>query len=779
MVKKKVSIIVFIFLLIIPLSFAKTDYNETGNFDTDYQLGNSIFNSQLDPSSLIIESQTVTNPRGIQLVSDLDNDGINEIIVVDLPLVRLLAPNTLDSVAGENIGVTERVSNILTFDIDDDGFREVILVLEESEDIRILEWNGTEFKNDSSISLDGLSSTINSEFMIKCGKPNNCLLVWTESVLPGSGARISITAFNSTSIGSQEIIIEDDPAVQNIYCLPKIRSIAYENYNGDGNRYIFSAMKFNSLASETIRINYIDISDNLTLTQEFEITATTSGLDTINPHNAPAASNCLDTGATNNGLDIVLENYYTSPLVFDFEDESDGLETVVGIGVNLDEFKMTSYFNPAVSTSELDDYPEIAEADGFLLSNPFRANAIDDSGNFDFCVMGGFVTLEQEISLLCAQEKGVQFPEDTEYKFSTDGFINISLGYRDQSVLTHSIFSSGIQTDEGNNLDEVLTSYGVFSLDPDTIFEIQGLIFIKTLNLIFDNPKDLIDGDSGSMISVDAEKINIQGGSEDLIFMNQNNIFYIDDGRVNLPVNQIISNLNPCIDSVWKINTSFEADVRAFDPESDNVNIRVILYADDSNEQDSGFLGNFSSGQEITISQNSEGLPFSANKTIANGKIRISARDIENLDTVLFIDDIPFNVGFNGVEFNDCSSDISTVPVVTPEADAEAAELAALLETETTNNAIITGLTTLKGISGLGGTLVFLIIMMVVLYGIWTAKGESSNSFGVVILALILLLLIGFFSGVIPVGIIITIVVIGLVILAMFITKFVMGTSTR
>ena len=377
---------------------------------------------------------------------------VNEIIIIDLPLVRLLEPVTLNTVIGLNLGVTERVYNVITFDIDDDGLIEIILVLEESEDIRIIEYNGTNIKNDSSISLQNLSGTVDSEFMIKCGRKDNCLLVWNEDINGDSGARLVMTAFNSQNLSSQEFIIEDDLATNHVYCFPKIRSIAYEDYDVDGtDEYIFSAMKFSVNALERLRIQYVDVSDNLTITREFDQDRTASGGDNLDPFTA-GDDNC-ETGE--------FENFYTSPLVFDIEDESDGLETVVGVAPNSLEFKMTSYFNPQANTGEMDDYPELAEADGNLLSNPFRANAIEDSGNNDFCVLG-FLASSQELDLLCANERGVQFPEDTEYKFSTDGKVNLSTTYRQQSILAHSAQHSTALTGT-DNLNELISSYGIFS----------------------------------------------------------------------------------------------------------------------------------------------------------------------------------------------------------------------------------------------------------------------------------------------------------------------------
>ena len=759
--------LLFLMLFIIPIVAANTNYNESGNFDINYQLGTGIFNLNLDPvADISVAVRTVTNPRNIPLVSDLDNDGINEIIVIDLPLIRLLEPVTLDTVAGFNTGKTERISNVITFDIDDDNLTEIIFVFEESEILSIFEFNGTSLYNQSNISLTNLSNTVDSEFMIKCGKPENCILVWDGDIKATSGSFLAMIGFNSTNTSvSGQTTIEDSVLTNDNYCFPKIRSIAYADYDIDGtSEYIFSAMKLKRNDNEEIKILYVDVLDNLAITTEFERSITSCGEDGINPHYNEDPQCDTIVAST----ELLSENLFTSPLVFDAEDESDGLETIIGVSTDADEYKICSYYNPSVNIEEMDDYPEIAEADGFLLSNPFRANAILGSGNNDFCVMG-YDEDDLELEVICANERDTgSLTEDTEYKFSTAGNINITVEtYRKQSIIAHSAQHSTATT-EGENLHEIVSSYGIFSLDPDTIFEIQGLVLIKTMNLIFNNPRDNSKGDDGSMISVDAEMLNIEGGSEDLIFMNSNNIYYFDDGRTNTPAVITEYTVNPCLDSVWKVNTSVQVTVTVVDADDDLVSANVILYRDSTNEMNNNWSANVSSGTEIPFD-------FTANKTIGTGNLRLRGRDVENPLVVDEID-LTFAVGLYGVEFGDCTTSV----VITPE-DEEEEEAEADLTTDAADNAITNALNTFINLTGLGGTTLWLFAMMVMTVLIWFEgiKIASGNAIlGTIVIFDVIAVILGARLGIFSAGMIVTIAVIGVVILGVFLGKFLMGKES-
>ncbi len=92
---KKLSILTIVFLFLIPTILAQTNpdstktfqsYNESGNKNNLYQLGLGTFNSLLDPVDVNAQSSTITvdDAKKLPLISDLDNDGRAEIIILSL-----------------------------------------------------------------------------------------------------------------------------------------------------------------------------------------------------------------------------------------------------------------------------------------------------------------------------------------------------------------------------------------------------------------------------------------------------------------------------------------------------------------------------------------------------------------------------------------------------------------------------------------------------------------------------------------------------------------------
>ena len=175
------------------------------------------------------------------------------------------------------------------------------------------------------------------------------------------------------------------------------------------------------------------------------------------------------------------------------------------------------------------------------------------------------------LDLLCASEQTGQIIETDEFTFDSGPFYNISFGYGDPWIpITHAGQQSTATT-SGNNLNEIINSYGVFRLN------FEG---VNHLDLIWENPIS-----NGAVISVDYEEV----GREDMFVLTDTNIWYINDGFTNLGSNISSYYTNPCLDSTWKINTSVEVRITSTDDEGDLVNSRAIFYQGESNEQDSGW----------------------------------------------------------------------------------------------------------------------------------------------------------------------------------------------
>ncbi len=147
-IKKGVSIFIFMILLILPFAFSqpKTDYPAVGG-ESDYSQGEGIFGSNIN---FISRGVGTSGDTQIPLVADLDGDGTNEIIIVDGSTVRLLNSSlgTKDTLSTSISGLK---SNVITFDVDGDGRREIMFAGDEQELIIVMDWNGTDLTLQSSL----------------------------------------------------------------------------------------------------------------------------------------------------------------------------------------------------------------------------------------------------------------------------------------------------------------------------------------------------------------------------------------------------------------------------------------------------------------------------------------------------------------------------------------------------------------------------------------------------------------------------------------------------
>ncbi len=758
---KKLNLLVIVaFLLILPFSHAATEYNQSGSDTGQYQLGTGFFNDQLTDTQIF--SKSLTSGRFMPLVADLDNNGINEIIVLDDDSIELYQNKELDLITGLTLQMGSRTSNIIIFDIDGDGNREIILATEAAADIPrmyILQWNGTDLINESSFRLAtaGLDHT-NGEIMLNCRATNDCLIAYANKLIDSdegsTAAEQSVEFFNSTSFGGVQVSLDSGTGAS-AFCYPKFQNIITSDYDNDGDvDYVFTNFELGTTASAfRLHIFYVDVT-GVTPSEIRQIT-----LDEVN-------------GLTRTGGHCGDDNYgrfITSPLVMDLDTGKSGLETVVGFMQTDSTFKMHSYDATGASESAafIDDYPEFFTADGEIISNVQRADVFSDGGNNAFCVLGHDASAE-ELDLLCASEATSSSPETLEFKYSIDGQFNITQDFDELNAISHSGQHSTVTTTIGDsgtsNPSEFINAYGVFKIE-DTTF--NGSIFVKTLTRIFDTPRD-----DTVLISIDVEKETAVGGREDLLLLSDTNLFYVDDKFTNSGATISSYTIQPCIDSTWKLNTSVSITITPTDIDSDNVAAKATLYRGDSNEQDTDFSINVSSGTEISIGG------LTANKTIGVGNLRLQARDTGNpseIDTI----DVVFSVGANGVSFGDCTTEVDIVA----EAEAAAVILNGTLTQDATDNSVITGVTTFINLTGLAGTTIWLILMIAFSLGIFFRAAElgwSGNaSLGAVAAINALFIILGARLGIISTSLVVIIVIIGVVILGVFLGSYLTGARTE
>ncbi len=765
---KLVLLVIAIFLLVSTV-IAETDYTEVGDADTSFIRGNGIFNSQLDPNTDVVITGTlvVSDPKKVPLISDLDNDGNFEIIILSGTSLSILQNKTLDvaDTFSLNVTPTERFSNIIIFDIDGDNLNEIILVAEKKAHLIILEYNNSRvtLQKDFNFTEQGLtvfvdqrSASVSGLHTLACESTERCLVAYGNRQDTGSGTNLFASFFNSSFLG-HETQIDTAPSGET-FCTPKIRLMERGDYDQDSDvEFMFVYASYTETATDDeVNVYWLNVEDNHSVTEELQVTTTEVGgiLEDSGPDLFCDITNTqpLFTSTGGSGLAIP-EKFFTAPLVFDADPSSAGLETIIGVMTDNNEFIMIMYDS---SATEIREFPLIQESEGQLISNVFRAEIFDDSASeTDFCVFAQQSTDEQ-LSLTCGSLQdgdgfGIGNLQTIEFRLENFNEYNVSHDFDEFQIITHSI-----ETDSTNSEDEILTSFGVLGISLTGC----GILNNCDMSLIFNNPIQ-----DGAVISTDLEETNL----EDLLIMTSTNLFYLNDGFENSPATISAFTTNPCIDSVWKINTTVEITVTGSDINNDNVAVRAILYSGDSNEQDSGFSANVSSGTTVPFN-------FVANKSIGAGTLRMEAKDVENQETVDVIER-SFSVANTGVEFNDCVTSQSFVV----EEEVEAV-LNASLTVDATDNAVIRGINGISGISNLAGTTIWLLIMLFTTIFIWfevVQRGMSGNSaLGTIAIANALFIILGARLGILSTALVVIVVLLGVVILGVFVGRFFTGIST-
>ncbi len=755
---KKLFLIISMLLFIIPLAFANTDYNESGNFNHYYQTGFGQFNENVVASTT--GTTSISTQRGLPLVSDLDGDGTNEIIVLDGDSLKLFQNKELVPLSSADIGNSQATSNMIAFDIDGDNFTEIILHLEVQNRIVIFEYNGSVFKNQTTISTIPLARVTSAPTTIGCRGVNDCLFAFSNKPVSidsccsdGSTGRMRVAYFNSSGVFS-ETLVGQASGGSSMYCMPQIRHMAITDFDGDGtDDYIFSAINYDAGGVDSIDIFYIDVDKDATTSSEI--------MPQIEDTEIVGVS---DLGGSCDNYDT----FFSSPLVKDLTALETGMETVFATMTNDDHFNIKVYKEDG---SQIRQHPATTDGEGVLVSNIMLADIFPESDNDNYCVVG-YDTTDQDIDLMCASlDKEFRGKDEREFILQTSGLWNISSGQTELNSISHmSQHSDELQ--EEKDIHELINSYGVLRPDLDSCPTVL-FPFIEgecDMTSIFENPK----GDS-VVIPVDVEKVTAEGGQEDLLILTDNNLFYLDDGFSNSPATITEYRFNPCrTNEVWKINTTVKVTVEVTDIDSDQVSSSVIMYEGDGNEDDSGFSSFANSGT-------SEQFTFTVNKTITNGNIKLRGRDIENNETIDEID-LRFNVAESGLEFGDCEEIINVVTIT--EAEAEATVGGELNES---SNIALSTLSLLEA-TGLGGFLNSILIMLFVaflfifaphLFGKATKTIEPILLFSALILVEVLLLFFFTILGTIPVGVTISLVVIAIIPLGLWVRNMLTGANNN
>lgn len=619
---KTFGVAIFLFILFLSsFALAEFQYSSRGSQDKQYHTENyTLFNSLYAGlyGAPVIYSKTLNTNNMLQppLIYDINLDGKDELIIASGNDIKIYQNRSLQLLGIYSSGTEIKEYSAYNYD----GERYLVYTTggaaSTASNITILKWNAITNQLNWSASINtGLNFASNMLSFACDDVTGRCLAAGAN---PDVVNAYSFNLSNSKTY-TQAITIEARSNVNDIMCFPSIPDITTGDINNDGiNEYALSYGEISSIGANVFEVS----AAILTVNETNQITT---------KYDAVLRSPNFNVGSTCASYRFL----YTAPLLADVI-EGAALDLVIGVNSNSNEFKMYSYRWVGNSLSFYDDHPEIFQADGIIISNPILANIFEDTGINDYCVMG--FTTNNATDLLCASDMTSDTPQTRESR--TANFTNFFIPQSSTAQnIIHSI-QAKTNIENGQDISEILTPFGVYSIESCSIF--------GNCNLILEYPLTYTDGIASYGRLTDKPYL-------DLIYTKANNVYVIDDKFINSNAKIDEYTINPCISSVWKQNTTAEISITPRDSDGDAVRARMVLYADSENIQDSGWLGNYSSGTTITAS-------FTAYNKTASGKIYLQAQDIKQPDNSTYDQIIlSFAVSDDGVVFGDCQTAVSNI----------------------------------------------------------------------------------------------------------------------
>lgn len=666
--------------------------------------------------------------NGTPMMGDVTGDGENEIILINGKSLTVYQNTTLNIYSSIQTGCQASTyygtySNVL-HDFDGDGVNEIVIGC-PYQYIKI--YNIT----DGALMLLQTHTTNKYNPIINCY--GGVCLYGVADVQYNTNRDKSVYAFNLTDLGSEISLLQEPGSAQ--YCQPRIKSMPVADSDGDGNmeyhycNILLHGGDDNEVICHIIQVRSVDL-----VVEEHEIrydTGYLSAFDNI----------CRNTD---------LEDMVTSPLLGNFE-SSYGLETIVGYGTDANDFKMVMFDS---ELAYIDEFPEILQGDGEIKSNPMIFNSFDDTNDDqDFCILG-YDDDEQKLDLMCAS-KWTGGTETEEFFYSTDGLsYTLSSDWNTYNIIAHS--TNAIQE---NSYDELLTSYGLFSLDYDLI--VNDLIY-EWENPI-DEENQIYPWDIKNLDTVDTVQ---------MVIGTDTNLYILTDGLENY-FGYITSDsfIDPCLSSVWKVNTTVGVNVVVEDLDGDDVCANVTIYDGHSNQQDGATLCG-GAGTEF---------PFlfvnGANVTGSGFKVTLRGWDVQNNDSI-HEEEFTFSVNTNGVEYGDCTSYFD---VTIPEGSGVEEEVTGgdSNTSVSAGNYIDDVIQPIANTTGFGTTLTWLFLILALILYIWWYSHENGwsgrSTMGLIVMVTLISIVIGAMLGYISSGLIVTLVTLGFLGLVSFFVVQILG----
>lgn len=639
---KKKILIIFLFLFIYSVSvFGDTTYQNYGGNDKNFFSSlSSRFNSNDYTQQEVVDIVYIPDSLKSPLVEDLNNDGIKEVIVLSKSYLHILNLSESDGVIEFNFidsfftGNTETnrdyFSNIVLYDIDEDGKKEIIFHSQENHQLFMLGFNDTHLVNESSVSVYTNFIAPNypsANSVISCGHSNGCIIAFNDrSNFDAVGSRdLNVYVFNSTEwFSSYHNKIHNGGTKP--YCFQREQSVIYAN----NFYYLLTTM------NQDLFLTIFDLNTTHAITQ------TQKSLSYFNNYGAGSCGEHYD-GVTD----------FSSITPVNFVGDS---SIEVGFGYNnaYDTFKMSVYTENGVLSGT---YPVIDSA-GILISNPFVANVFSDTPNNDLCIMG-YDAVAETLEALCSSQKTSNLAittQSTEYTldFPSPPFV-VNSSYLFPFIIHHT------ESDDSNSIGEFLTPYGVFTIEDyskTNLINSPGCYLAGRCDmeeLIYDSPIN----EAHALILVDY----FDDGFDDIIYLSENHIGYLDDGFTNQNAYlEYCTKIDPNPQNWWRLHTNesnqsnnIRVTARVTDPNGDIVSSMVSLYVGEKNEHNSTWLDRVSGSPDTH-----DGI--FPNETTSGSILRIYYKDIINYNDSPNYQDYDFKVRYSGDARGDSHSCVGVTP---------------------------------------------------------------------------------------------------------------------
>jgi len=718
----------FLFFFLFLSSFAAASYTQLGTNETNFQIATGIWTDVSTSTARLISS-----PTGAALVGNVLNDGEQRIFIKDggdFSLFSSPSLGALDSYSYSTASAAGDGSPVLAVLNTSNASTHIVFFDSRAayKTIRVVKYINGAFKEVLNATTAGMTAISSNGAVIAC-KNENCYLEIVGS--NGGNNDVYLASFNLSGVTSEKTL--HSGAAGNVYCLPSIPAATIIDYDANGqDDFIMSNMlAIETAADEQANVDIVSLYTNGTLNTLTTITDTT-------PANLiAAAADCVNVG-----------DWITSPYVENIDGAaSNGKEIVFAFQKDADEYKMVSY---RASGAQLDDYPEIQDADGVLVSNIMQADAdisVSTTGT-SFCV-AGYNSVAHQLEILCGSHNTGLAVQSLEFFYDSSAW-NITASGMQQ--LTHSgeFFSDTQSSSFGTlNPSEFITPYGI--LTPNFT---NGGLFTTCTSLGFCGLQ-LRDEMPAQRLAVTGADFG--NGRADLVGLSSTSLYYIDDGYINLDCSAencfSTYSINPCIDSgSLQQNTSVQIQIVPQDADDDLMQARATLYLGETAEQVSNWSINLSAGQGATFA-------FTANVTSAISTLRLEVRQGSvpaNVDTI----DRTFSVASTGKVLGQCVTSVDVAAVT---------EAAAAVGTSQggnatrTDNAITSGLDSTGAIFGLPALVLYLLLMIVLGFLVlWKFHHIPAIALLVSVLESLLFIL-GAVIGVFPTGTLIAVIVLAIV----------------